>query len=50
MMTVIIRSSLRWTFVFVTLLLLLEVYATGEKEAGVNDTTDHLVSVLARLL
>ena len=48
-MTVIIRSPpLRWIFVFVTLFLLLEVYATGEKEAGVNDATDLLVSVLAR--
>jgi hypothetical protein len=48
-MTVIIRS-LRWVFVFVALFLLLEVHATGEKETGVNDTTDRLVSVLARQL
>lgn len=49
-MTVIIRSPLRWIFVFVTLFLLLGVHATGEKETGVNDTTDRLVSVLARPL
>ena len=47
-MTVIMRSPLRWIFVFVTLFLLLEVRATSEKEAGVNDATDGLVSVLAR--
>jgi hypothetical protein len=35
-------------FVFVTLFLLLEVHATGEKETGVNDATDRIVSVLAR--
>lgn len=44
-MTVMIRSPLRWVFVFVTLFLLLEVYATG-----VDDTTDRRVSVLARPL
>lgn len=49
-MTVIIRSPLRWIFVFVTLFLLLEVHATGEKESGVNDTTDRLLTVLARPL
>jgi zinc transporter 7 len=46
MMTVIRHSPLRWIFVFVTLFLLLEVHAAGEKEAGVNDTTEPLVSVL----
>ena len=49
-MTVIIRSPVRWIFVFVTLFLLLEVHATGENETGVNDTTERLISVLARLL
>jgi len=45
-MTVIIRSPLRWIFVFVALFLLVEAHATSEKETGVNDTTDSLVSVL----
>ena len=47
-MTVMIRSPLGWVFVFVALFLLLEVHATGQKETDVNDTTDSIVSVLAR--
>ena len=49
-MTVIIQSPLRWIFVFVALFLFLEVHATSEKETGVNDAADRLVSVLARPL
>ena len=48
-MTVIIRSPLRCIFVFITLFLLLEVYATGGKERDVNDA-ERLISVLARPL